>query len=261
MSAGLFVEEATRAIRDVIARGKFPFLAGGSGFYFRALRTGLFDAAVSPAVRLQVRSLTPSERLARLQALDPAALQPLGVEFLQQAAGTEEFLQRTSGAEGAEKPGLIHPNDEYRVARALEVVLATGIPWSQHQEKARRKPDSGEFQYRGWKLEVERSVYEEALKKRVQEMIREGLVEETRLVLEKYGEDCPGLKTLGYNFAVDVLRGRMKLDELAPALFLCHRQYGKKQRTWFRKEKALETSARAEMIATLERLNAQTRVR
>lgn len=235
-NAAEFRRLALAAIDDVRRRGKIPFLVGGSGFYYRALKSQPFDVQVPDEIRASVQALSPDARLERLRALDPGALVD--------AATGEEV-----------RAGKIHPNDAYRVGRALEVCLAAGRPWSSYWSEALEREsepglsDAG-LRFSGWLLETaDRDAYHGRLRERARAMIDAGLIEEAGRVYERYG-DCPGLQTLGYDLALQAYRAPESLsrDELAERLAILHRQYGKRQRTWLRRETELDP-VRAEDFA------------
>ena len=227
IDAGMYARMADAAITDILARGRKPVLVGGAGFYYRALKTGLFDRArIDPAVRERVRMTPHRERLARLRAEDPDALQ---------------------SETGPALPGRIHPNDEYRVERALEVLESTGTRFSEHWRRAREAGlRSRKFRFSGYHIETEREEYFMRLELRVQAMLQAGLVEEAERIRSDYG-DCPGLATLGYDLALNVVDGLLPVGELASSLAIGHRQYGKRQRTWFRRETELRAISREEL--------------
>lgn len=209
MTAALFLEKAKQAIADVRSRSKKPIIVGGTGFYFRALRTGLFDVKTDPAMESYVNSLNRAERLSILQQNDPEALQPVG---------------------------KIHPNDDYRVSRALIVSLSGSKTWSElWQESIEKQSRSSDGPYYGWVLNPEIESWRAGLGSRVEKMLTAGLVEETESVYEKYG-DCPGLQTLGYADVLEYIHGRLSKQEMLYRITVSHAQYGKRQRTWMRKE-------------------------
>lgn len=228
INAGAYARMARAAIHEIIVRGKQPVLVGGAGFYFRALKTGMFDAAgdADPETREKVRAMTHGERLERLRAGDPDAVLPDGQPTV---------------------PGFIHPHDAYRVERALEILLSTGRPWSEHWRRAREEGFAGrEFDFRGCYLELEREQYWQRLFERARAMVAAGLVAEAGRLRAAYG-DCPGLRTLGYNFALAALDGEIDAERLVEELAVAHRQYGKRQRTWFRREQELVPTRPAEL--------------
>ncbi len=240
-SAARYRDEALAAIADIFSRGRLPVLAGGSGFYFRALSTGMFDLEVSPQVQSEIRTtvagLGAAGRLARLKELDPAAVLPPG--------------------ESQARAGRVHPNDDYRVSRALEICLLPGgrlysEVWAAARSRNPGAADEGNagdspYRFAGWRISVEidgkLTTYWAALERRAREMVANGIIEEAGRCFERYGA-CPGLETLGYTDALAAWRGELSREELAERLFISHRQYGKRQRTWFRRESSLWASPR-----------------
>lgn len=236
INVSLFVELATESIRGILSRGRIPLLVGGSGFYCNALRTGLFQAPSNPEVLETLSHMDIREKREKLEELDPESLGDKNSAVI--------------------PPGKIHFNDEYRITRALEVVLSTGIPWSVHWSNSLKNKgeESGEFSFRGWIIDVEKESYYRMLEKRIHKMVDAGLLEETKRVMDRYGEDCPGLKSLGYNYAIEAVQGALGRKELENALLIAHRQYGKKQRTWFRREKDFAHLDRGTIMKHLETL-------
>ena len=217
-TAAAYVDLADRAILDVRSRGKIPVVVGGTGFYFRALVTGLFSVEVPERIRKEVRSLTMEEKWRIMYQRDPDALQK---------------------EEGLFENGKIHPNDDYRLGRALEILLATNKPWSVHWKEARERP--ARYRVGGIKILPPPGDYRERIRKRAEQMIRAGFVEEAKRIREQYGPDCPGLRSLGYREALQVADGELKGDEFLELLVRLHFRYGKKQISWFRSETGLET--------------------
>lgn len=228
-SAARFRDEALAAIAGTLARGRIPFLVGGSGFYFRALSTQLFespgDEQSQAEIRARVGALSPAGRLARLRELDPDALAAPG-----------------------EPPsaGRVHVNDDYRIGRALEICLGGGPLYSERWRASltERQTAGGTSAYRfaGWRLEISREAYWPRLSERAAQMVAAGVAEEAGRVHAEFG-DCPGLETLGYADALLCWRGKLSGAALRERLFIAHRQYGKRQRTWLRRETSLAATA------------------
>lgn len=237
MHAGRYVELARTAIQDILARGKTPWIVGGAGFYFRALRYGLFEVETTDAVRESVRALSPAERLNELRRLDPAALVAPG-----------EALQS----------GRLHPNDEYRVLRALEITLSSGVPWSEHWRR-RRESRRSDWSLFGWRLELDTKSYESGLRRRCAAMVAAGAGAEAERVFARYGA-CPGLATLGAAEALAHARGEIDAAELEVRLFDAHRRYAKRQRTWLRSETDLSAITPADLALRLDRLRGAGRL-
>jgi tRNA dimethylallyltransferase len=121
----------------------------------------------------------------------------------------------------------IHPHDETRTNRALEVFYVTGKPISKQQGD---NPPS----YPIIQIGLDSPLIEERIALRTQQMLEQGLVEEVRRLGEKYGRDLPLLDTLGYREIQEHLRGESSLDEAQARIILHTRQFAKRQRTWFR---------------------------
>lgn len=211
-----FQELAQAAIDDIAARGKIPFLVGGTGLYVRAVVDGfLFPwEGASPELRRKLEDEAAAQGVpalhARLAEVDPAAAR------------------------------RIHPNDARRIIRALEVYATTGRPISEMWRRA------GEGKMRVDRLVMlglvrEREVLYERIERRCDAMVRQGLVEETRCLLER-GYECAltARQALGYKEIVEHLRGRCSLEEAVEAIKRNTRRYAKRQLTWFRADPRIE---------------------
>lgn len=226
--AATFARLALHAIRDIAARGRLPVLAGGSGLYVRAVCEGLFDIALSPSDRAAfARSVreTPDEELRRrLAAVDP------------------------------ESARRIHPNDRYRIVRALEVHELTGIPLG---ELVKRRPSAAErsdMRFVRVGLELPRAELHRRVDERTKRMIERGWVGEVRALLEAGADpDWPGMKTLGYPQIVSHILEDVPIDETARRIRELTHQYAKRQITWFKKEPDI-VWFRADEGRTLERI-------
>lgn len=207
LTAGGFAQRATAMLEKISERGNLPILAGGTGFYLRALLEGL-----SPA------PLRDEKLRERLAASSPAVL--------------HRFLRRFD-PESAQR---IHPNDGQKLIRAVEMTVLGGRPASQTQA-APRKQLAG---YRTIKigLNPDRSALRSKLDARTGRMFREGLLEETAALLAcGVPPNTKALQTLGYKQAVACLRGEMTLQAAIEDCQVKTRQYAKRQMTWFRAEK------------------------
>ena len=218
-SAGRFVRLTQRILRQIIHdRKKIPILVGGSGFYYRALKNGMFPVTTPPQIRQQVATLSSEERLTQLRQIDPQAL---------------------CQANEAANKGRIHPNDDYRITRALEVNLASGKNWLHIWQQA-HIPSASEFDFQGvWLDYTDLSQYRAGLYERAKAMQAAGIVSEAGRIYEKYGA-CTGLATIGCDLALQVYLGKTKAKHLAEGLAQAHWRYAKRQRIWLRKEKGLQ---------------------
>ena len=213
-TAGDYARLAREAIAAITAHGCLPIVTGGTGLYLRALTDGLF---AGPR-----RSQALRTRLARSH-------QGHGADWL------HRLLTRLDPAAAAR----IHANDTPKLIRAIEVCLAARQPISNAWREG-RDPLTG-YRILRLGLDPERKALYERINARAAQMFEQGLVEETRRLMEKYGESpggrSPGpLDALGYKQARAVLRGEMNLTAAIAAAQQGHRNYSKRQLTWFRRE-------------------------
>jgi tRNA dimethylallyltransferase len=211
-TAGEYARMAREAIAGISARGRLPVVAGGTGFYLRALLDGLFEGPTrDPLLR---------QRLAAREARRSGSLHHLLTRFDSVAAGR------------------IHPNDVPKVTRALEVCLLTRRPVSELFRQGR----SALGGYRPLKLGLlpERDALYARLDRRCAAMFAGGLIEEVEGILAMgYPETSKPFESHGYRQTLQLLRGELNQRE---AVFYAQRntrQYAKRQITWFRKESGL----------------------
>lgn len=212
LTAGAYASLARVVLGDLKARGLLPILAGGTGFYLRALLAGLTPA---PARNPDLR-----RRLTDLAARHPAAL--------------HRFLRRYDPTSAVR----IHRNDYQKLMRAIELTRLTGQPASRVQSFPRQSLEG--FRVLQIGLDPPRRALREALDARSANMFRDGLLDETRALLESgLAPSSKSLQTLGYKQAVAFLTGQLPL---ADAILQCQiktRQYAKRQMTWFRSDPAI----------------------
>ncbi|HVJ08811.1 MAG TPA: tRNA (adenosine(37)-N6)-dimethylallyltransferase MiaA [Acidisarcina sp.] len=208
-TAGDYSRHARAALADITARGHLPVVTGGTGLYLRALVDGLFAGPE--------RSQPLRDRLHRIRARHGEG-------------ALHRILRRLDPASAA----LIHPNDTPKLIRAIEVSLQAGKPMSQAWQQGRDRLKGYRILRIG--LEPERKALYSRINHRAEEMFREGLVAETEQLLAKYGEDCRPLDSLGYKQAKAILNGTMTASEAIAAAQQGHRNYAKRQGTWFRRE-------------------------
>lgn len=214
MTAGEYARQARRLAGEVAQRGHLPIVVGGTGLYLRALLVGLFAGPQrSEELRERLR-----ERAARR-----------GSEYL------HRILERLDSA-AAEK---IHANDVPKVIRAVEVCLESRKIGS--RKKMTELWKEGRDPLRGFRivrlgLDPDRAALYERINQRAVRMFETGLVEETQRLLEKYGTAARPLASLGYKQAVQVLRKELSREQAMQAAQQAHRNYAKRQMTWFRRE-------------------------
>jgi len=211
-TAGDYSRHAREAIHGITQRGRLPIVAGGTGLYLRALLDGLFAAPprhepLRAKLRKRAQQHGPTHLHRILTRLDPAAA------------------------------ALIHANDEPKLIRAVEVTLAARKPITRQWQQG-REPLTG-FRILRLGLNPPRAELYARINHRAAEMFEIGLVEETALLVERYGFDCRPLTSLGYAQAVQVLRNDLTRDEAVTQAQQGHRNYAKRQLTWFRKDPAI----------------------
>jgi len=196
-----FQAEAMPCIEAVLQQCGMALLVGGSGLYLKALIQGLQPPAVAPQPKLrdQLTSIGQAVCHPLLQAADPAAA------------------------------ARIDPADAVRTQRALEVIYATGLPMST-QATATPPP------WRVLELGLNPNNLKERIQERTEQMYRDGLVMETRLLADRYGTELPLLQTIGYGEALGVMNGNLSEPEAIRITSQRTRQFAKRQRTWFRRQ-------------------------
>lgn len=189
------------------AKASIPLLVGGTGLYIKSIVRGLLIPRVAPQTELrsQLQSLGQPQCYQFLQQVDPAS---------------------------AER---VHPNDQVRTLRALEVFYVTGRPMSQQQGEC--PPNYPVLQIG---LDADWDTLTERITRRTAQMMADGFVAEVKGLCEKYGADLPLLNTLGYQEIKQYLNGEVSLAEAESLIVLHTRQFAKQQRTWFRADRSIE---------------------
>ena len=180
-------QQQTQAIINQVQVDRLPLLVGGTGLYLDSITKGLKIPRVSPQpeLRSQLSAVGQTQAHGWLSQIDPRAAQKL------------------------------HPNDQFRTLRALEVFYVTGIPISEQQGE---NPPPYPILQIG---------------------LEKGLVEEVDYLCHKYGRDLPLLDTLGYAEIKQYLAGELNLEQAIAQIVTHTRQFAKRQRTWFRKNQQI----------------------
>lgn len=201
-SVGLYANEARNIIEDIISRGKTPVIAGGTGLYFRILLENYDLPKINPDYELRetLSKLTFEELYEMLVNLD------------------------------AEAAKLVEQNDKRRAIRFIEVVKLAGLPVS--EARGLKEP---EFDVEWIGLNYPREELYDRINRRVDLMIEQGLVDETKNLLAKHGRINNIINTIGYREITSYLDGELTLEEAKDKLKQNTRNYAKRQLTWFRK--------------------------
>jgi tRNA dimethylallyltransferase len=209
VTAGEYARLARQVLVEVKSRGNLPIVAGGSGLYLRALLDGLFPGPQ--------RSEELRERLRQRVERD-------GVGHL------HHLLRRLDPSAAAK----IHANDIPKLIRAIEVCLASRQKMTEMWKRGRDSLTG--FRILRLGLNPSRDVLYARINQRAECMFESRLVEETRQLLAKYGDAARPLASLGYKQAVQLLRGGIDSKAALQAAQQAHRNYAKRQMTWFRRE-------------------------
>ncbi|MFN0116751.1 MAG: tRNA (adenosine(37)-N6)-dimethylallyltransferase MiaA [Elusimicrobiota bacterium] len=205
-NAGSFVRDATELIKDIQSRGKLPLLVGGTGFYFKALESGLPDL---PQAQIKMR---------------------IEIQKRIQSEGTTELYNEFK-AKDPEAAEQIHPNDRHKIIRGLEIIHFTGEKYSSYKNQKKKSP----FDFITMALTWPKDLLDQRIKERSAQMEREGMLEETEKILSNgFPYDCPALVSFGYKEAVQVIRGEIPRSEFLPLLIRGTIAYSKRQKTWLK---------------------------
>ena len=209
-TAGDYARRARPLLREIASRGALPIVVGGTGLYVRALLEGLFAGPRrSEELRQRLRARAGRKGSAYLHRL----------------------LRRLD----PEAAGKIHANDTPKLIRAIEVSLSAPLPMTE-QWKSGREPLAG-FRILRLGLDPDRGELYRRINSRVERMFETGLVEETRELLGRYGPSAPPLASIGYRETVKLISGELTGEEARRAVQQAHRNYAKRQMTWFRRER------------------------
>lgn len=209
ITAGEYARQARQVLHEIKSRGRVPIVVGGTGLYLRALLEGLFPGPQrSEEVRERLRGRAAAKSSAHLH----------------------KILRRLDAA-AAQK---IHANDKPKLIRAIEVCLATRRPMTEMWSDGRDALKGFSILRLG--LNPDREALYARINERARRMFEGGLVEETHRLLDKYGDAARPLTSLGYKQAVQLLRGELTRESAVAAAQQAHRNYAKRQLTWFRRE-------------------------
>jgi tRNA dimethylallyltransferase len=213
ITAGEYARQARAVLEEIRSRGHVPIVVGGTGLYLRALLDGLFPGPQ--------RSEELRERLRERRTKNGAT-----------------YLHRILSRLDAKAADAIHPNDTPKLIRAIEVCLGSRRQmtemWGVGRDGLRG------FRVRKIGLNPEREALYARINQRARRMFEAGLVEETKHLVATHGEAARPLGALGYKQAVQLLRGELGREDAIAASAQAHRNYAKRQMTWFRREIGVE---------------------
>lgn len=208
-NVAMFSELAKKAISDIAARGRIPIVVGGTGFYINALLyDNEFTETEDDGYRKELEQLVADRGIDYIYAMlikeDPASAK------------------------------AIHKNNVKRVIRALEYKHQTGELMSEHNKCAKQKESPYNFAY--FVLNNDRAILYDRIDKRIDIMVKDGLIEEVKGLIEDYNIDpsMTSMQGLGYKEIYDYLKGTTTLDEAIYILKRDTRHFAKRQLTWFK---------------------------
>lgn len=207
-SVAEFSDDARKAIYDILSRNKTPIVAGGTGLYFRVLLENydLPRVEANPELREELEAREKEDLLAELKISDPVSYEKL------------------------------KDSNKRRIVRALEVMKVLGIPFSQ---SCGIKEPEFDVEWMAPKITSREELYER-INLRVDKMVENGIIEETKHLLEKHGRIKNLVDTIGYREILSYLDGQMNLEEALDKLKQHSRNYAKRQLTWFRRNPELD---------------------
>ncbi len=207
-SVGLYKKQSETIVNDIFKRGKTPLVVGGTGLYLNSVLLGLSIPEVKPdlSFRRQLKDKSQDDLYKRLYDIDPKAAQ------------------------------FIHKNDNFRTLRALEVIYKTNKLFS--ELKTINKPP---FQIKWIGLTYEnRNLHTDLIRKRVFSFCSNGLIDEIKKLVKKYGELDLFKRTIGYSEVLDFLNNNIKIEDMIEKITLHTKQLAKRQSTWFRANKNID---------------------
>ena len=206
-----YKRDAKKAIKEIINKGKIPIVVGGTGLYIDSLIYEIeyqdiqFDENYRKELEKQVEEKGLDYLYKKAKEIDPQAIEK------------------------------ISQNDKKRILRILEIYKATGKNKTQQEIESRKK--EVEYDYHVYAIDWDREELYNRINKRVDIMIKQGLIEEVKKILEKYKEFPTAMQDLEYKEIVKYIEGKTTKEEMIEKIKMETRRYAKRQLTWFRKNK------------------------
>ena len=205
-----YKKDAKKCIREIVEKGKIPIVIGGTGLYIDSLIYEIEypELEVDLQYRKHLEDLMEKEGLEKLYE-EAIKIDPTAMEKISQ-------------------------NDKKRILRVLEIYHQTGKTKTELEKESRKEP---EFDYKMFAIDMNREILYERINKRVDIMVKKGLIEEVKNIYEKYEKLPTSLQALGYKEIVEYIEGKLTKEEAIEKIKLESRRYAKRQLTWFRKNK------------------------
>lgn len=209
-SVSEYKKDATKAIEEILQKGKTPIVVGGTGLYVNSLIYGIDY----PEVKTDLEYRKQLEQEAQEQ----------GLEYLYEKAKQidEKAMQNIS------------VNDKKRILRVLEIYKETGKTKTQLELESRA--NGVPYDYKVFAINMPREILYDRINKRVDIMLEKGLIEEVKMLYKKYGEElCTSIQGIGYKEVIEYLKNLITKEEMIEKIKMETRRYAKRQLTWFRK--------------------------
>ena len=210
-SVAQYKQDAKKAIKEIINKGKTPIIVGGTGLYVDSL---IYEIEYND-IKLDEEYRKKLEKIAEEQGLEELYKKAVEID--------PEAMKKIS------------QNDKKRIMRVLEIYHSTGKTKTEQEKESRKNPV--EYDYRVFAINWDREILYQRINKRVDIMIDQGLIEEVKEILNKYDKFPTAMQGLGYKEVVDYLNGIYTKEEMIEKIKLETRRYAKRQLTWFRKNK------------------------
>lgn len=205
-----YKNDATKAIQEIVQKGKMPIVVGGTGLYVNSLIYGIDY----PEIETDLEYRAKLEEIANEKGLD---------YLYEMAKKIDEKAMKN-----------ISINDKKRIIRVLEIYKETGKTKTQMEIDSRK--NGVPYDYHVYAIDMPRKILYDRINKRVDIMIEKGLIEEVEQLYKKYGEQlCTSVQGIGYKEVIDYLKGKYTKEEMIEKIKLETRRYAKRQLTWFRK--------------------------
>ena len=228
-SVAEYKKDAEKSIEEILSKGKTPIIVGGTGLYVDSLIYGI----EYPEIELDEEYRKQLEK----------EIEEKGLESLYNKA-------KEIDSKAMEK---ISPNDKKRIMRVVEIYKATGKTKTEQEIESRTH--EVKYDYKVFAIKMDREKLYERINKRVDLMVKKGLIEEVQNILKKYDKFPTAMQGLGYKEVVEYLDGKTTKEEMIDKIKMETRRYAKRQITWFKKNKQTVWIENNELSKILEVIN------
>ena len=228
-SVAEYKKDAEKSIEEILSKGKTPIIVGGTGLYVDSLIYGI----EYPEIELDEEYRKQLEK----------EIEEKGLESLYNKA-------KEIDSKAMEK---ISPNDKKRIMRVVEIYKATGKTKTEQEIESRTH--EVKYDYKVFAIKMDREKLYERINKRVDLMVKKGLIEEVQNILKKYDKFPTAMQGLGYKEVVEYLDGKTTKEEMIDKIKMQTRRYAKRQITWFKKNKQTVWIENNELPKILEVIN------